>query len=81
MYSNPCKQVNRTAKTIVNIRANKVCFLALARRAWCAQVTVAPEVNKRKVFVKGTVYVFIVLIALGGHTPPMLCAGAILEVH
>lgn len=81
MYSNPCKQVNKTAKTIVNIRANKVCFLARARRAWCAQVIVAPEVSRRNVFVKGTVYVFIVLIAFGGHTPPMLCAGAILEVH
>jgi hypothetical protein len=33
------------------------------------------------VFVKGTVKVLIVLIAIGGHTPPILEVGAILEVH
>jgi len=47
--------VNKIAKIKVKIKATNVCFLARARRAWCAQVTVAPEVNKKKVFVKGTV--------------------------
>ena len=54
-YSNPCNAVNKAAKIKVNIKATKVCLLALAKIAWWAQVTVAPEVNNKKVFVKGTV--------------------------
>jgi len=38
-----------------------------------------PEVNKKKVFVNGIVYVFIILIDFGGQTPPILKTGAILE--
>lgn len=54
-YSKPCKQVNKVAKTNVKIKAIIVCFFERAKTAWCAHVTVAPEVNKIKVFVNGTV--------------------------
>jgi len=67
------------AKNSVKVKATKVCFFALAKIAWWAHVTVAPDVNKIKVFVKGTVYVFITVIALGGQTPPILCTGEMLE--
>ena len=53
-YSNTCKPVKITAKTIVT--NNPVCALdfAPATRAWCAQVTVAPDDKRITVFNKGT---------------------------
>ena len=54
-YSNPCKQVNKAAKTIVKNRETSVCFFARANKAWWDHVTVAPELNKIKVFVRGIV--------------------------
>jgi hypothetical protein len=56
-----------------------VDFLDRDNKAWWAHVTVTPEVNKKKVFVNGIVYVFKILIALGGQTLPILKTGAILE--
>jgi len=47
--------------------------------AWCAQVTVAPELKRKKVLVKGIPEVWIVWTASGGHTPPKLKAGDKLE--
>ena len=47
-YSNACKLVNKVARIKVIIKANKACFLARTIIAWWAQVTVAPELNKKK---------------------------------
>jgi hypothetical protein len=37
----------------VNNRPTIACFFALTIMAWCAQVTVAPELKRKKVLVKG----------------------------
>jgi len=42
-------------------------------------VTVAPELNKNPVLVRGNPEVWIVSIPIGGHIPPMLKAGDRLE--
>jgi len=47
--------------------------------AWCAHVTVAPELKRKNVFVKGIPEVWIVWIATGGQTPPKLKTGDKLE--
>ena len=54
-YSRPCKLVNNIARIRVKINASRVCFFARATKAWCAHVTVAPDVSKKKVFVNGIV--------------------------
>ena len=54
-YSTACKHVNKMAKINVNKSPAKVCFLARVSKAWCDHVTVAPELNRMKVLVKGTV--------------------------
>ena len=46
-YSKTCNAVKRTAKTKVIDKLIIACFLALIIIAWCAQVTVAPELNKK----------------------------------
>ena len=47
--------------------------------AWCAQVTVAPEVNKIIVFNNGTSQGLNACIASGGHIEPISTDGAKLE--
>jgi hypothetical protein len=42
---------------------------------WCAQVTVAPEVNKRIVFNSGIFHAFNIVKKAGGHTPPIKILG------
>jgi len=79
MYSIPCKRVKIVAKTIVNNNAIIACFFARTIIAWCAQVTVAPELKRKNVLVKGIPDVWIVWIASGGHTPPKLKTGDKLE--
>jgi len=54
-------------------------FFALTTIAWCAQVTVAPELRRKNVLVKGIPEVWIVWTASGGHTPPKLKTGDKLE--
>ena len=55
------------------------CFFERTIIAWWAQVTVAPELNKKNVFVKGIPEVWIVWMASGGHIPPKLKTGDKLE--
>lgn len=43
---------------------------------WCAQVTVAPELNKTAVFNNGIEKGFNGFIPLGGHTAPISIVGA-----
>jgi len=52
-YSIPCSIVKIVAKNIVNINPKIACFFALTTIAWCAQVTVAPELRRKNVLVKG----------------------------
>lgn len=78
-YSMICKHVNNTAKNKVISKLTSVCLLAQTKIAWWDHVIVAPELNKRKVFVRGIVYVFIVITAFGGQILPMLYTGAKLE--
>jgi len=56
----------------VNNSPTIACFFALTIIAWCAQVTVAPELKRKNVLVKGIPEVWIVWIASGGQTPPKL---------
>ena len=66
------------AKIIV--KKSPICelFLAPAIIPWCAQVTVAPDVNKITVFNKGTPQGLKVSTPSGGHTPPNIEDGLIL---
>lgn len=73
--------MNSIAKKRVKIRPITACRLALTIIAWCAQVTVAPELNKKNVLVSGIPEVWIGLISSGGQTPPILKTGAKLLVH
>jgi hypothetical protein len=52
-YSIPCNKVKIVANSIVNNRPKIACFFALTIIAWCAQVTVAPELKRKNVLVKG----------------------------
>ena len=79
MYSIPCKRVKIVANSTVNNNAIIACFFARTIIAWCAQVTVAPELKRKNVLVKGIPDVWIVWIASGGHTPPKLKTGDKLE--
>jgi len=44
--------------------------------AWCAYVTLAPDVNKIKVFRNGTSYALNTSIPRGGYTEPISGVGA-----
>jgi len=55
------------------------CFFARIIIAWWAQVTVAPELKRKNVLVKGIPDVWIVSNASGGQTPPKLKVGDKLE--
>lgn len=52
-YSIPCNKVNIVANSMVNNNPITACFFALTIIAWCAQVTVAPELRRKKVLVRG----------------------------
>ena len=71
-YSIPCNKVKIVANNTVNKSPSIACFFALTIIAWCAQVTVAPELKRKNVLVRGIPEVCIVWIASGGHTPPKL---------
>lgn len=75
----PCKKVKTVASNIVNNKPMIACFFERTIIAWWAQVTVAPELNKKNVFVKGIPEVWIVWMASGGHIPPKLKTGDKLE--
>jgi len=59
-YSIPCNKVNIVANNIVNNSPTIACFFARTIIAWCAQVTVAPELRRKNVLVKGIPEVWIV---------------------
>jgi hypothetical protein len=52
-YSIPCSKVKMVAKKIVKYNPMIACFFARIIIAWCAQVTVAPELRRKNVLVKG----------------------------
>ena len=78
-YSIPCNKVKIVAKTIVKSNPIIACFFALTIIAWWAQVTVAPELKRKNVFVSGIPEVCIVSIPSGGQIPPKLKTGDRLE--
>jgi len=78
-YSNPCNKVKNAAKPIVQINAFIASGLFPQTIAWCAQVTVAPELNKIIVFNKGTFQGFKTIKNAGGQTPPIAKLGLKLE--
>jgi hypothetical protein len=71
-YSIPCSKVKIVANNIVKHNPRIACFFARTIIAWCAQVTVAPELKRKNVLVRGIPDVWIVWIASGGQTPPKL---------
>jgi len=52
-YSIPCKKVKIVASIMVKYNPIIACFFARTIIAWCAQVTVAPELKRKNVLVKG----------------------------
>ena len=79
IYSIPCNKVKIIANNTVKHNPRIPCFFALTIIAWWAQVTVAPELKRKNVFVNGIPDVWIVWIASGGQTPPKLKTGDKLE--
>ena len=79
MYSIPWNTVKMDASNIVSNSPIIACFFDRIIIAWWAHVTVAPELRRKKVLVKGIPEVWIVWIACGGHTPPKLKTGDKLE--
>ena len=59
----PCNKVKIVASKIVNNKLIIACFFARTIIAWWAQVTVAPELKRKNVLVKGIPEVWIVCIA------------------
>jgi hypothetical protein len=53
IYSIPCNKVKMVARNIVKYNPMIACFFARIMIAWCAQVTVAPELKRKSVLVKG----------------------------
>jgi hypothetical protein len=49
----PCNKVKTVANKIVKYNPRIACFFARTIIAWCAQVTVAPELKRKNVLVKG----------------------------
>lgn len=78
-YSKTCKIVNKIAKNIVQfklyIASNRIPLVI----EWCAQVTVAPELNKIIVFNNGTSQGLKGCICSGGQIEPISTVGAKLE--
>jgi len=68
-----------TAKTIVNCNPKIAPLRSPDKMAWCDQVQVAPEVNKRTVFKKGKPQASIASTPLGGQIDPNSGTGFILE--
>jgi hypothetical protein len=52
-YSIPCSTVKIVTNNIVKHNPRIACFFARTIIAWCAQVTVAPELKRKNVLVKG----------------------------
>ncbi len=79
IYSYTWKIVKAIAKSIVRIKAHLAGSLRPEEISWWAQVTVAPEVSKMKVFNKGTPHGLKGLIQVGGQMEPISIAGDKLE--
>ena len=52
-YSIPCSIVKTVASNMVANKPIIACFFVRTMMAWCAQVTVAPELKRKNVLVKG----------------------------
>lgn len=75
MYSITWREVNNTPKTKVKKRPWMASSLLPEMIAWCAQVTVAPELRRTAVFKRGTEKGFRTSIPWGGHMDPNSMAG------
>jgi len=78
-YSNACNAVKNIANTIVIYNPFNASFLAPATIAWCAQVTLAPELNNITVFNKGISQALNTGTFSGGQTAPISKVGDKLE--
>lgn len=74
-YSNPCSAVNLPANPTVINNACTAWLRSPATIAWCAHVTLAPDVNKINVFKNGTSHALNTSIPFGGHTDPISGVG------
>jgi len=75
-YSNTCSAVNMIARATVTSNPWIAWSRLPATIAWCAYVTLAPDVNKIKVFRNGTSYALNTSIPRGGYTEPISGVGA-----
>ena len=69
-YSRPCKHVKIIPNITVYHNIQKQVVQSPIIILWCLYVTVAPEVNRTKVFKRGISIGFKGSRPIGGHTPP-----------
>jgi len=75
IYSIACNKVKKAPKKIVKLKLFNAWSLLPQTKLWCAQVTVAPELNNIAVFNNGTPNGFKALIPFGGHITPISTEG------
>src|SRR5580698_4917497 len=70
-YSQPCTQVKVRPSAIVQTSPQTRPLRLFSSSAWCAQVTVVPEVSRISVLSSGKCQGSKVWMLFGGHTPPV----------
>src|SRR5262245_64559818 len=74
-YSYACTAVNSRPSATVRARPWISPLRSPSRSAWCAQVTVQPEVSRISVLSKGSENGSKVMMPSGGHTLPIASLG------
>ena len=69
-YSYACNKVKKNPRITVSVNPCINPFLSSSNKAWWAQVTVVPDNNNTRVFIKGMSQGSNVSISFGGHTFP-----------
>src|SRR5262245_59722945 len=75
-YSNAWIEVNSRPSRPVKVRPWISWVRLPSRSAWCAQVSVQPEVSRIRVLSSGSDSGSKVTLPCGGHTPPIASLGA-----
>src|SRR6201986_1331625 len=74
LYSQACTQVKQAPSTMVRINPYFRPWRSFSRSAWCAQVTVVPEVSRSSVLSSGRCQGSNASMPLGGQVPGTLQA-------
>ncbi len=71
MYSQACTQVKLKPSAIVRAKPQTKPLRSFSKSAWCAQVTVVPDVSRMSVLSSGKCQGSKVSTPFGGQTPPV----------